>query len=137
MAAIDLTYNVSDYYTKLSEACDLLAELYWVDKAIDHLDASEETGGYGYIFKLGSSYPFERLMHNWADDFDETARAKFDTWAQEGAEWAGGVLRSLWETSLGAGVPVDGEPRLGHREPRRHTELAGARRRRRLRRPRG
>lgn len=99
MAAVDLTYNVSDYYTKLSEACDLLAELYWVDKAIDHLDGSEESGGYGYIFELGRTYPFKRLMHNWSDDFDETARAKFDAWAEEGTEWADGVLQSLWDST--------------------------------------
>lgn len=99
MAAIDLTYNVSDYYTKLSEACAMLGELYWVDKAVDYLrDLNTlDSRHFREEYTLGTTHPFQKTITTGGDDVSvEDTMAQLQTWADEGATWAQGVMDSLW-----------------------------------------
>ncbi|UUZ60858.1 hypothetical protein [Nocardioides sp. B-3] len=107
--AIDETYSVSGFYETLHEACDLLAELYYIDKALDYFEESQHggipnnnafsnTSDYAIVEfnHMGWTHPFDKNVTRGNtqpsfDDFREEAEGKLKEWADEGSTWARGI----------------------------------------------
>lgn len=113
--AIDETYTLSGFYETLYDACDLLAELYYIDKALDYFEESQHGGipdnnafstnsGYAIVEfnHMGWTHPFDKNVTRGNtqpsfDDFKEEAEGKLKEWADEGKTWAQGIREWVLE----------------------------------------